>query len=310
MKNKRIPTILAFIMLIVALALGVFIQSKKQDSDLLKMQFLLPKNIEVVNLKDKEATIIWQTDQAIFSEIIYGTSGNLSQSQKDQRDNPKSLQLLHFVTLKNLTPDTTYFYKIKSDEGFLYPDKPLEFKTPKTLENSSSSDSYIQGTILDENLTPAQEVLITLEIPGAQKLTTFTSISGNFIIPLKDLRLENLNDYLNLSQKIDANLKIITPTTTSTVNIKVPLDNPKLPPLTTTQDLDLREYTTPQKEKEVLVEAGNPYDLNSDLKINSLDIAIILENLGRNPKIPKADFNSDGIVDQKDIDLLQKAFLN
>ena len=48
------------------------------------------------------------------------------------------------------------------------------------------------------------------------------------------------------------------------------------------------------------------YDLNGDGKINAADNAIILLNFGKNPKDKKADINEDGMVDQKDLELMSQ----
>ena len=57
-------------------------------------------------------TINWKTDYNTKDTVFYGTDKNLKHKKQDQQKTKK-----HTLTIKNLTPDTTYYFKIKSEDN-------------------------------------------------------------------------------------------------------------------------------------------------------------------------------------------------
>jgi hypothetical protein len=77
------------------------------------------------------------------------------------------------------------------------------------------------------------------------------------------------------------------------------------------QNLDLRDYTA---SADASLKQASPtaqplnFDVNGDGQINSADVTIVSSNIGRKKLTnPKADINLDGVVDQKDLDLIKSA---
>jgi len=63
---------------------------------------------------DQFAVITWSTDQPFASRIFYGKdAGNLNQISEDA----KSLSLRHQINLRNLQPNTTYYFRIDTGQG-------------------------------------------------------------------------------------------------------------------------------------------------------------------------------------------------
>ena len=63
---------------------------------------------------DEFAVITWTTDQPFASRIFYGKdAGNLNQIAEDG----KSLSMRHQVDLRNLQPNTTYYFRIDTGQG-------------------------------------------------------------------------------------------------------------------------------------------------------------------------------------------------
>lgn len=312
----KIPTILGMALLITAIVLGVMIYFYKQGITQKSELNSLPKKIQVVNLSDTSATIVWQTDQKSPGQIAYGPSQDLNMIKNDNRDKdePKD-HLIHFVTLTGLAPNTKYYFKIKIGENFFYPDKSLDFKTASTLDESqnSSLNKPIHGTILNTNLNPVDEALVFLKIDDAQDYATFTSTAGNFIIPLTLLRTKDLNSYYQLTQQTPALLFITRGELSSNVELSLPLENQVLPPLTLGQNINLKEFlklqsqkASIQKQLEKSPDLVNKFDLNNDGKVNSLDLAKVIDLYNSKQTDKKADFNSDGAVNQQDIDTISQ----
>lgn len=303
----RIPTLLALSILIVGLGTGVILVSQKQLFKSQAGHTQEPINITVSNLTGSSVSIIWQTDKAATGFIHAGPTSSLGQTFLDDRDlNKPNLYQLHFVTLSNLKPQTTYYYKIISSAGDSY-GKLLTFTT--SLELPQSQERPLIGRVLDNKLQPINEALVTLEIKGAQMVTTITKISGNFILPLAELKNEDLSKSFNITQASpSAKLIVFRPNEKSVVNLKLPINNPILPTITLGKDLDLTLKATIYSTKPLSATASastKKYDLNQDGVINALDYSIVVDNLGK-IKRRDADINYDGIVDQKDLDLLSK----
>ena len=120
-------------------------------------------------------------------------------------------------------------------------------------------------------------------------------MGGNFLIPLSYIRKNDLSGIYPLEEGTNAKITIVSDKGSASLLFSLKNNSAPLPAIKLGQSLDL---TTPK-------ETPPPnYDLNNDGKINSADNAIILDNIGKNSKNPKADLNKDKVVDQKDLDLI------
>lgn len=302
MRSKiRIPTILGLGILVVGMVVGIFLTTQKQSA-LFKTRAgvsAIPKNITIANVSNTSVSIYWQTDEEAPGFIQAGPSNTLGSTFKDDRDlgGPQNHRF-HFVTLSNLTPNTTYYYKVNSGSSSYPSGNPSTFKTADT--STASNLQPLVGTILDASMNPISEALVVLSIPGAQSLAAITKVSGSFILPLKDIRDADLSQIEIPASGTSAALNIIGFQARSRINLQLPPDNNVLPPLILGQDLDL--VPTPASPSASI----SKYDLNDDGVTNSLDLSIVLKNFGKNPKNKKADLNGDKVVDQKDVDILNK----
>lgn len=304
----KLPTLLGLALLTTAIIFGVAIFFYRQKLQEESMLIFAPRKIQTVNISDSSATITWQTEIPTVGLISYGSSQNLSGSSGDDRDkNDKEIRLTHFVTIKNLQPNTNYYYKIKAADSF-YPNRPLGFKTAM-LPQKDTALAPIRGSIVvDASSTPVDEALIFLKIPGAADLASFSTTGGNFIIPLKNLYQPNLTDIFIPKPGIEATLVIARANLESSASIILPLYNQPLPPITLGENKDLRqELAVALSQTATLSAKLIKFDLNDDGQLNALDVSIMIDNFGKKQKIEKADLNKDWVVDQKDLDLLKKA---
>lgn len=305
----KIPTLLALSLIIIAVVLGVavFLLYQNQQSKL--KVFLAPKNIKVANLNSTSASLIWQTGQPTIGLVKYGTNPTLlTQTGQDERDkNSQQLHLTHFVSLKDLKPETTYYYQIKSS-NFTYPEAHGQFKTTKSGEQTkNSTNNPLRGVILEGN-NPIDEAIVLLESDQISPQATYTTTAGNFILPLSNL---------DLKEQTKAKILVERGNVNSEVTLLIPpKEQTPLPNIYLGQSVDLRaqqiaaetslDPTLTLKEK-VATSSSSIYDLNGDLRLNAVDLSIVLDSINTNQKNSKADFNKDGNVDQKDVDALKKA---
>lgn len=303
--KKRIPTLFGLTLLLIALILLLIIYYYQEQLTLKKKGLLSPKRVELVNLTEDSATITWQTDFFAKGSVIYGQQ-TPTQKERDYRDRQKRQnRISHYVTLQNLQPQTRYYYKIRVGD-YTYPDTPLQFTTGPDLEDqlfdqSNSANQPLRGTVVDEEFKPVDEALVFLKIPGASKLATFVSTAGNFIIPL-DLRAEDLKSRFVIKDKTDATIEILRGNSQSLIEITLPLEDQSLSYLQLGRNINLKQFLVGSKQPPQV-----KFDLNGDNKVNSLDLSVVLQNFGKNPKIKEVDFNLDGVVDQKDFDLIKQA---
>ncbi len=295
----KIPTLVGLSLLMIAILLRIVLFKLNQRSSEQTRLIYTPKNIQVVNVNSSQATIIWQTTTKTTDSILWGITNSLGTSQDDDRDSStKEARLTHFATIKNLTADTNYFFKVKV-ETFIYLDQTMQFKTSKKNLNSIAANKPLSGTVLDSRLQPTDEALILFSVNQSAPIATFTTAGGNFLLPLSPLFSNDFKEPLDLPEQGSATLTAFKGTLSSQVTIALPLVNQILPPIILGQNLDLSNPSPNPGQ-------SNPFDLNEDGAVNSLDFSIVVNNLGKNPKQKNADLNQDGIVDQKDIDLIKQ----
>lgn len=312
----KIPTLVGIALiaaLIGSLVLWFFYRENSEED---KIEI---SDLQTANISGDSATILWQTNSPTIGQILYAETENLKQTAPDNRDFKNPLQrFTHFVTLKNLKPNTRYFYKVKNNNS-LMPEKALEFKTANFKPSEDLDFSFlkpIRGTILNTNLNPIDESLIFLEIPEAQNLASFSSTAGNFILPLKLVLSKDGAKIFNIPQDTEATITVKKGKLESKVKILISDSTVNLPPIAIGNNLDLSSYVqAPITAISFGQESPVSLDFNSDGIINSLDLAILRGKAGTNSVLSieerqKFDINSDGIVDQRDVDTFSKTLVN
>src|SRR3990167_976833 len=163
----KIPVPLAVVLLfVVALLMGsVFLKTGPAS---LRASKKNAKRVEVTNLSPVQASVFWQSEQIEEGFLFYGNNLNaVNTLALDDRDvaSKKSQFLNHYVTLRNLEANRTYFFKIVSNnQVIIKPDgTPFSFKTPAIL-GASSSLSPAHGTVLKESLVGEENALVMLTV--------------------------------------------------------------------------------------------------------------------------------------------------
>lgn len=288
----KIPTLLGLSIIIIGIITGVFLALREQTFISKASPSVTAQNITLSNISDTEVVISWETSAAVPSFVTLGQANPNQTTVLDDRDSqtPKA-RLIHYVTIKNLLPKTSYQYKIITGKTL---SEISQFITAAPLYNQIGFRPII-GTVLDKD-TALDEGLVFLSIANATTQSAQVK-SGNFLIPLSQIRKSDLSDIFPLSQDSLAKLTIVSAKGQANVLFKLNSLS-ALPPIKLGENIDLTS----------IVEI---YDLNNDGKVNAADNAIVLQNFG-NPstssglKNKKADLNGDGIVDQKDLDLMAK----
>ena len=296
--NKfKIPTLLGLFIILFGIGAAVSLTLRDQIFISKASPDEKAQNIVVSNISDSSVNISWQTSQSSASFVTFGINSPNEETVLDDRDSesPKA-HIMHYVTLKNLLPKTSYLYKIVSGR---VSSEVGKFTTSSPISSQMGYRPII-GTVLDGD-KPLDEGIVYLSIAGAITESSQVKDSGNFLIPISQIRKSDLSDIFTLSEETTVKLTVISPKGESNALFKLKDAYDKLPPIKLGENLEITPTPSPIIS----------YDLNDDGKINATDNAILLQNFG-NPsassglKNKKADLNSDGVIDQKDLDLMSK----
>ncbi len=193
MKKNKIPTFLGLIILVVGLVVGVFLVQNLQIFKSGASVDAAPKDVRITNITDDSFTVSWITEKETSGFIKWGESESLGKTQGGESD---EASLTHSVTLTSLKPLTNYFFKVNSGgDDFDNNGNTWQTQTGPTL-TTNSTNIILSGTITDVSSQPVKNALVYVTISGAQPLSTVTSGSGAWLIPVSGVRNENLSDIL------------------------------------------------------------------------------------------------------------------
>lgn len=195
-QQKKISSI--FVVFIFIFVFGVFLKltSFNNNSTSVKASPNLIKRLEITNISPIQITIFWQTEEKLAGWLIYGDKkNNLTNIVLDDRDSldNKSSYFNHLVTLKNLKPNTTYYFtivinnkKIVNSNGELF-----TFKTPAfNLANTKLLPA--NGKLVEKNLSGLSGAIVLLTVnKNIYPLLTETKSLGEWLIPLNSFYEKN-----------------------------------------------------------------------------------------------------------------------
>lgn len=292
----KIPTLLGLGIIFFGLIGGVYLVLREQTFLSQAAPSLSANEITITNTADSSVVISWQTNSGAPSFLTFGQNNPGAETVLDDQDeNSPQAHSTHYVTLKNLLPKTSYQFKITTGKTT---SEVQKFETAAPLTTQSGFAPII-GSVLDEN-TPLNEGVAFLSLPEGVVQSSIIK-AGNFLIPLSQIRRADLTDIYPLTEDLIAALTIKSAKGEASIKFKLKANSSPLPPIKLGENLDLTNQTE-----------GNPspaapayqYDLNGDGIVNTTDYTTLLQNLGKNPKNPKADINQDGVVDQQDRNLM------
>jgi hypothetical protein len=250
LKQKKLPTILGIIILIIGLAAGVFLVTQGQEIFLRASPEVAPNQIKVTNITDNSFTLSWITQKETSGFIKYGVSPSLEKTLADDRDQISGETgsfTTHYVTLVNLKPNTTYYYKIGSG-GKIFPTKgqPYESKSAPVAQGLLPPSDVASGIISKPDGTPAEGAIVYLSMANTASLSVMVKSSGSWLIPLNTALTADLNSFTEYDKEAQV-VDIFVEAGSlghSTAVATTKNDNP-VPPITLGETYDFRQYTEP-----------------------------------------------------------------
>ncbi|RJP47578.1 MAG: hypothetical protein C4584_00300 [Armatimonadetes bacterium] len=203
---KKVVSILFVVVSLVAIPVGIYLTSQQQKTTSKASFSEVPEQVKVTNISDNSLSVSWITpSKATIGFVTYGTAETLGETAFDDRDKSEQKpRYTHHVTLKNLTPDTQYFFKIVSDVGS-YDDqgRPWKFKTAPTTEDPPAVADPAFGKVLKNDKTVPFEALVYLTVAGGTPLSSYTREDGNWLITLNNARKADLLTYITYKSSGD-----------------------------------------------------------------------------------------------------------
>ncbi len=202
-KQSKIPTLLGLFLLLLGIGTSVYlVQSQSQTSTNAAVD-RTPQQVRITNVSDKSFTVSWVTERATTGYLAWGKSASLGQAT--DADSPS---VLHHITIDNLTPQTSYYFKVGSDKT-LFSDrgKVYSTKTAKALTNTPDND-VIFGTILTTSGSPA-DAIVYLGAAGVSPVSTKTNKEGKWSISLSTARNANLTSFATYTKDTQLDIVVV-----------------------------------------------------------------------------------------------------
>lgn len=195
--NKRLPTILGLILLTVAI--GSIVAAFEFGSKVITYADpqTTPREVRITNVSDTSVSISWLTAKKTSGGVLYTIStGQHIVSDDRTQLNDSFVSETHHVTLRNLSPLTTYsFYILSNGKKFDDQGKPFIFTTGPTISDSPPQYEPAYGKIVDINGQPSQEAIIYLTLGQSSELSTTVKLSGEWLIALSKARTKDARAY-------------------------------------------------------------------------------------------------------------------
>lgn len=253
--NKKFPAGFWFLIIIVGVILTTLLV---QTGSLLRINAgpgQEPKNVAITNISDSSFTLVYTTDDSVIGTINYGSDQNnldsVALDDRDQLSQSVNKYTVHSVTVRELEPDTSYYFSITSgDKEYLNNNSLYSTKTGSLIESQPSSSLPLSGKVILPDSSIPTEALVTVSVNGAQALSTISKTNGSYAIPLNSLRNESLDQYFGLDKSSILNIKIMSGGMSSSVNVSESQASPvPIITLSNTYDFSSQDNSSPSANK-------------------------------------------------------------
>jgi len=214
LSKRQIPTLLGLGILIVSLVAGVLLFGEGTGVFAPRATpQTTPKNVKVTNVTDKSFTVSFYTDEATNGFVKYGTTENSLKNQvnddRDQLSGSVGSYQLHHITVRGLTPATTYYYVLgtASSSRFDNNGAPFSVKTGPVLSGAPPLNKTVYGTVVTEAGAPAEGSIVYVLSTAMAEMSSLVKSSGSWAVSLSSARTSDGSNWAALTD--DTTLNII-----------------------------------------------------------------------------------------------------
>lgn len=254
--EKHIPTILGVLLLIIAIFGGVILTSKNFSFNSKAGSSCEPINPQITNITHNSAVISFSTSADCLTNI------NINNQITQDNTNSK----IHYFEIGSLKEDSDYSFSIISG-GNNFDSSNFQISTAKKPVNQSVSSNLAWGKVLNSDNSPADKVIVYLNIPGAAPLSAITTSLGNWNIPLSTSFNESKTSLFTPPKNLEEEIFVVAPNKDTTQIINNTSVNNPVPDIIVGQN----SLTGPEVKTDstgILPSTGSDIDGNSDKKLD------------------------------------------
>lgn len=206
--EKRMPTLVGIFLI----AIGIFATSylvQNVGSLFTKASLSdVPQSVKVTNITSDFFTVSWITSDQTTGSVSFwkeekqpASPAGRQTTALDDRDKPENIgrYKTHHVTVKTVTPQTKYFFKIQSGKDSYDDDgNPYAVTTAEQLDDASKPvATNVEGSVVNEDGSAGGAALVYVNIEGSSQLSTQTATNGKWGLPLI-LRTSDLKEWFEI----------------------------------------------------------------------------------------------------------------
>lgn len=264
--NRKIPTVFGFIIITIGIVVTTLLVKTGGLLQINAGPGQEPKNAQITNVSDTSFTLIYTTDDNVIGTINYGADQNnldsVALDDRDQLTQSVTKYSVHSITVRELKPQTAYYFSITSgDKKYLNKGSLYSIKTGSQINAQPSIDPPISGKVILPDGSAPSQALVIVSVNNAQKISTVSKTDGSYAIPLNSLRNESLDSYFNLDQNSIINIEITSGAMSSSVSVSQSQISP-VPIVTLSNTYD---FSSPSSN------SPSPAADNNDQSFRSLD---------------------------------------
>lgn len=249
--EKRIPTILAFVILLGSIILTLQIIKSRVLFVGRATPDTTPQNIKITNITDASFAVTFTTAAKTVggASIDSGEEGaTLAMDDKNKSGGEQKQLFSHHITVGDLKQKTQYNFQIIS-EGESYSDSGKKFTvtTAPVINTPPTAQNPIFGKVLLPGGEAASDTLIIATAEDMQTLSAVTKDSGEFTIPVNSARNLPLESYKIFSDQTPITITARRENMKSTITLLYK-DAQNIPSITLSFDYDFK--TTNQEPEE------------------------------------------------------------
>lgn len=191
--QKRIPTIIGLVILVVALIAGIFFLGEGPGVFAPRATpETTPKQVRITNVTDRSFTVSFLTDAAATGFVKYGSEPKKLDTQasdnRDQVSGSVGKYKLHYVTIRGVQPSTQYYFLIGTEKStFDNEGAPFSITTASPTGTPPAART-ISGSVLTPAGAPADGAIVYITGSDMQEMSSLVSTSGSWAVPLSDAR--------------------------------------------------------------------------------------------------------------------------
>jgi hypothetical protein len=192
-KEKRFPTIIGLLFLILAIAGGVYLNSTRTNLGSKASGDCKPINVQIANITHNSADISYTTGASCLSTISLNDQVINDVRFLNTNQSPSATKI-HYFQAKYLKEKTEYHFSLITN-GQTVTDNAYLFTTGSKPSSELPTSNLAWGRVLNPDKKTTSNAIVYLNIPGAAPLSSFITSNGNWSISLASSFNSQNNDW-------------------------------------------------------------------------------------------------------------------